>query len=94
MIEIRLLGARVPLRVTEGEPHRIQEVVDLVTRRIADAEARVQKGGAQVQPQHVALLALLELAEDYLDAKRAVGVHLQEVESRTRELLSLLPDSP
>ena len=91
MIEIRLLGTRIPLRATEGEPHRIQEVIDLVTRKITEAEARAPKGSPAVQPQHVALLALLDLAEEYLNAKYSVEKHHYEVEARTQELLSMLP---
>lgn len=86
-IEIRILGQRIPLRSSASEPQRAQEIVDLVTRRIIDAESRAHPGS---QPQHVAVLALLELAEDYLRAKRSFESHQNEIETRAQELISLL----
>ena len=54
---------------------------------LRDAEKRVKEGSA---PHHVALLALLTLAEEYLAAKDRVTGHQKEFRDKTGELFELL----
>lgn len=84
-VEIRLLGQRIALK-TAGDPELIQEVLKVVTRRIEDAEKRVKSG----IPHHVALLAILDLAEEHVQSKRRMAEHQKQVEDKTRELKSLI----
>ena len=84
-IEIRLLGQRIALK-TAGDPELIQEVIQVVSTRIQDAEKRVKSG----IPHHVALLALLDLAEEHIQARRRVVEHQRQVEEKSRELKSLI----
>lgn len=84
-VEIRLLGQRIALK-SAGDPELVQEVLQVVTRRIEDAEKRVKSG----IPHHVALLAILDLAEEHVQAKRRVAAHQKVVEEKSRELKSLI----
>ena len=84
-IEIRLLGQRIALK-TAGDPELIQEVIQIVSRRIEDAEKRVKSG----IPHHVALLALLDLAEEHVQAKRRVVEQQRQFEAKAHELKGLI----
>ena len=84
-IEVQLLGQRVALKSQEN-PEFVQEVVDLVTLKLQQAERRV-KGSAAHQ---VALLALMDLAEEFLKAKRLVVDHQNKINEKSEELLGLI----
>jgi cell division protein ZapA (FtsZ GTPase activity inhibitor) len=84
-IEVKLLGQKIVLR-TAGDPELVREVVDLVTIKLRESEGR----GKSPAPHHVALLALLDLAEEYVKAKRRAADHRQQVDDKSRELLGLL----
>lgn len=84
-LEINLLGRRIVLK-SGGDPELAAEVVRIVSDRINQAEKRARD---QV-PHHVALLALLDLAEAHVQAKRKVASHQKGVEEKSQELLTLL----
>lgn len=84
-IEVTLLGQKIALK-TSGDPEVVQQVVELVTSRIKDMEKRSRS----IVPHHVALLALLDLAQDYVQAKNKTTDHLRKVDQRTQELLNLV----
>lgn len=84
-VEINLLGQKIVLK-TSGDPEVIQEVVTLVSTKIKQIEER-SKG--QV-PHYVALLALLSLGEDYVQAKKRYGHQKYKMEETTRELFQLM----
>lgn len=84
-VQLSFMGQKVVLK-SEGDPELIQEAVDLATLRLADAETRI-KG---VAPHHVALLALLDIAEEYVRSKRRSVEHKRKLEKRTTELMGLL----
>lgn len=85
-VELKIQGQKIALK-TAGETGEVQQVVDLVTRRISQAEKRLKPGAA---PHHVALIALLDIAEDYLSAKRKFANHQGVVQSKTHEILKLI----
>lgn len=87
-IELKLLGQRVAFK-SAGDPAQTQAIVELVAGKLAEAEARVHRGGKGVLPQQVALLALLELAEDYLQAKQRTEAHLRQIDEKSERLLQL-----
>ena len=84
-VEIRLLNQRIALK-TAGDPELIHEVIQVVSKKIEDAEKRVTTS----VPHHVALLALLDLAEEHAQAKRKVADYQKQVESKARELRGLI----
>ena len=81
-IELKLMGQRVVLK-TQAESERTDEVLKLVKGRIEMAEQRLKTGAA---PQYSALLALFDLAEEYLDAKKRVARHQDEMRSTAQSL--------
>lgn len=87
MPEITILGQRVPLRVNDPDHEAIREVIDLVSDRIRAAETRVRKNAA---PHQVALLALLDLAEQYVAAKKKTGNFKARMGEKSRRLIQLL----
>ncbi len=86
-IEIRLLGQRIALKTAEGDPEQIQQVVDLVTSLLKQAEGRSPKGSA---PHHVTLVALMDLASEYVKAKKRTIELKNRVEEKSQKLLGLL----
>ncbi len=84
-VEINLLGQKIALRA-EADPDLVQEVVELVTARLNEAESRAK---GQV-PHLVALLALFDLAEEYVRSKRRVMRHNELFQQRSDELSNLL----
>jgi cell division protein ZapA (FtsZ GTPase activity inhibitor) len=85
-LEIKLAGQKIVLKATESDPALLREIVDLVTTKIKDAEKR-GKGSASHQ---VALLALLDLAADYVQAKRRTTEYKREMNSRSDSLMRIL----
>lgn len=84
-VEVRLLGQRILLRSQESSEFT-REVVDFVTTKLTEVEQRSKN----VAPHQVALLALLDLAEEYLKAKRRAQEHRSKMDEKSKELLSLI----
>lgn len=87
-IEIWLLGQKIVLK-SFGEPELVREVVELVSRKIKERESE-QKGRTAVPPHHVALLALLSLAEEHVQAKRRFSEHQRTMDEKSHQLMSLI----
>ena len=84
--DIRLLGQKITIKTDVEDPDLVDEVVALVNRKLRYVESR-----AKIQsPQQVAILALLELAEDYLQAKRKTIDFKHQVGAKTQRLRGLL----
>ena len=88
VIEIRLLGQKISLRVNHEDPELVEEVVDLATSLLTEAENKAK--GTAAAPHQVALVALLNLAEEYVVSKRRVSEHQSEVSKKSRAVLELL----
>jgi len=84
--EIRLLGQRIAIKSKETDPELVDEVVELVARLIRNAEMRSKSAAAH----QVAILALLDLAEEYVQAKRRTVQYKKQVDSRQMELLEMI----
>lgn len=84
-VEVRLLGQRMVVKSQE-DPALVQEVVEFASQRIKEAEKRAN-GAASHQ---IALLALLDLSEEYLKARRRALEHKQEINDKSLELLGLI----
>lgn len=86
--EIVISGQRITLKVSPGEsPERVQEIIELVTERIAQVESRA---GKSLPAHQVTVLAILELAKDYLEAKDRTEDFKSRVSQRSEVLLRLL----
>jgi cell division protein ZapA (FtsZ GTPase activity inhibitor) len=83
--QITLLGQKISLK-TAGNPEHVREVIGLVNARIAVAEKRIKTSA----PHHVAVLALLDLAEEYVQAKKRMAEHQIELDEKSREMIELI----
>lgn len=88
--EIRLLGERIALRTTDNDPEFTAEVIELVSSRLEAVEKRLK---GQKSKHQVTLLALLDLAEEYVRAKKRTAQYKSEIELRAAELQKLI-DQP
>ncbi|MGE0615261.1 MAG: cell division protein ZapA [Bacteriovoracia bacterium] len=86
--EFEFLGQKIQLK-SEGDPEMIREVTDLAAMKLRDANVR-SKGAAA---HKVALVALLDLAEEYVRAKRKATDHRAEVTEKSKKLLSAIESS-
>ncbi len=85
-MEIELKGERIALRSTGTDPELVREVLALVSRRLKDAESR----GRGAPAHQVVLLALLDLAEEYIRASQRLSDHQILMDEKSSELLRLL----
>jgi cell division protein ZapA (FtsZ GTPase activity inhibitor) len=87
--EIRILGQKFPIKTTEQDTALSSEVIALVAKRLEQAEKRF-KSPSQKNTQNVTLLALLDLAEEYVRAKRRTESHLAELNAKIYELTEVI----
>lgn len=86
-LELKILGQRIPLKAGGMDPDLVREVVDLVAAKVESAEKRCPQG---VMAYQVAVLALLDLGEEYLQAKRRTEAFKADIEERSERLLDLI----
>lgn len=84
VIEIPLMGQKIVLK-TQADPKLVEEVTALVKERIGNSEKRVKNANA---PHLAALLALFDVAEDYVEAKRKIQEHQSELLAKVNQLQS------
>lgn len=87
-LEMSILGQKVSIKA-QGDPEITDEVVRMVGHLIQSAETRLK--GKNAQPHHAALLALFDLAEDYVTARSKISVYQKEVERKVEEIGNYLP---
>lgn len=83
--EIHFFGERILLRTEEGQS-TMQEAIEIVESKIRESESKVKNP----QPHHVALLALLDLAGDFIKARDRLVEYQAQMDQTTKELLSLI----
>jgi hypothetical protein len=87
-VEIKLQGQKIVLRSAEADQQLVDEIVELVASKLSDVEKRtIGKGVASHQ---IALLAMMELAGDYIRAKRNTIDFKKQVEERSARVLDLI----
>jgi len=94
-IELSLFGQKIRVKrrvppdsddVAES-PELVDQVVKLVQKKVKEAESRSALGAA---PHYIAIVALLDLAAEYLKAKARTEDFKKDVELKTAELLAVL----
>ena len=85
-VEIQLLGQKISLKASESDPVLVKEIVELVSSKVKSAEKR-SKGGIASQ---ILLLALLEIAEEYVKAKHRTIHFKREVGEKSENLNQVL----
>lgn len=84
-VEIKLLGQKITLKFT-GDSKDTEEVIRLVSQKLADAEKR----GKSLASHQVALLALLDLAEENVQVRKHFTTQKRTMNTMTRELSDLI----
>ncbi len=84
---LKVLGQKVPLRTSDRDNQKIKEVLGFVQEQITKAEARCKPNSPAFQPL---LLALLDLAEVYLSAKKKVGEHQADFARASQRITEML----
>lgn len=81
-IELTLMGQKIVLR-TSADPKHVEAVTALVKERLAVSEKRLKGSNA---PHLAAVLALFDLSEEYIEAKKRTADHLTSIEDQSRKL--------
>lgn len=82
-IELSLMGQKIILK-TSADPERVEEVTNLVKSRLEAASERMKTNA----PHLAAVLALFDLAEEYIDAKKRTGEHLGATQAQAEKIRS------
>jgi cell division protein ZapA (FtsZ GTPase activity inhibitor) len=85
-VEIDLLGQKIILRASEDDPELLSEIMELVRTKVKSAEKRTKGAAAQ----QVLLLAMMEIAEEYVKAKHRTIQFKREVGDRSDNLLKVI----
>jgi len=85
MLELDFIGQKIALK-TEGNPELVSEVIELATIKLKDAERR----GKGAPPHKLALLALLDLCEEYIRSKKRFQENRQNLTTRSEQLIELI----
>ena len=85
-MEVKLLGQKIVLKCTESDPEVIRQIIQLVSIRLSEAEVR----GQGSPPHHVALLALLDLAEEMIKIRKKSFDFRSQLDEKSSKLLSLV----
>ncbi len=80
-MEIDILGERLLIRASE-DPNLVSEVAELVKLRLQEANRRLS---GTSQKNRVLLLALLDLAEEYVKSKRRILSHRSKISAKLAE---------
>ena len=84
--ELLILGQRVTIRSSDIDPEIFEEVLRLASTKIVEAERRSQIA----VPYQIAMVALLDLAEEYVKSKKRVLELKEKWDEKSSRLLSLI----
>ncbi|MBI3534073.1 MAG: cell division protein ZapA [Deltaproteobacteria bacterium] len=84
-VELDFFGQKLIFKAS-GDTETNQEVIALVAQKLKQATERAQT----LSPHQVAILALLDLAEDYVHTKRKTKKFKFSLDQKTKELMSLV----
>jgi hypothetical protein len=84
-VEFDLLGEKLMVTASE-DPEIVHEVAELVRLRLSEAKRRLSQKTPSPARQNVALLALLDLAEEYVKSKRRSLVQRSKISSKLAEI--------
>ena len=84
-IKLELKGTPITLKTT-ADPNKVRQVVQIARERIES----VEKKAGNAAPHLIALLALMELAEEYVEAKSRSMDHGKRLREKTHHLFKLV----
>jgi hypothetical protein len=83
--EILLKGQKVVLKHNMTDPHEAERIITLAANKIREAESRAP----QAASHQIALLALIELASEYLMAKDRTAAYQQKIQDKSQAIADL-----
>jgi cell division protein ZapA len=87
MIEVTILGRRIPLR-EDGDAAYVREVADYVGSKMEE----VLRGSQTTQTLNVAILAAMNIADDYFKAEGRNRTLTRDVSTRVDELIRFIDE--
>ncbi|MDO8644687.1 MAG: cell division protein ZapA [bacterium] len=84
-VEISLLNQKLTVR-TEAEPEHVSRVARFVNEEIG----KVEKGDKKVSSLNLALLACMNIADEYLCFKESHQGDVQKVEQKIKGLIEMI----
>jgi len=88
-VELDILGERLVVRSAEDQDF-VNEVAELVKVRLQESKRRLSKKETVPSRNNVLLLALLDLAEEYVKSKRRSLVHRSKIGTKLVEIRAML----
>jgi cell division protein ZapA (FtsZ GTPase activity inhibitor) len=85
IIEVMILGRKFSLK-TDGKEEHVRELVKYVNEKLAD----VQSGSPGLTDMNIAILACLNVADDYFDAMGRQRAIFEQIEHRCDDLLDYI----
>lgn len=85
-MEFTVCGQRIPVKASQVDPELLAELERLVGNKLKDAERRA----ARLAPHQVVLLALVDLANDYVQARRKTSEFKRSVTEKSGEIIATL----
>lgn len=91
-VNIELLGQKIIFK-SDADPEHLSRVIEFAETRLDEALAQAQGKGVQA-PHWIALLALLEVSDDYLQAKERFSELQGKTRSQVERIQVLLENNP
>jgi len=85
LVRVEILGREYTVKSDEGE-ERVQDIAAYVNRKIKE----VSEGGQTVSTLNLAILAALNIANDYFKAVEGQKSFSQSIEARSGRLIALI----
>ncbi len=85
-LEIHWFGQTLSLRSTETDPKVLEEILMLAKSKLDEVKSRT----CRASPQTGTLIAFLELAEQYVQAKQKVIQYQKEISKKVDEIAKTL----
>ena len=87
-MEIKLCGQRILVKASEIDSELSDQVLELVSRKLEEAEARTTS--KTVAAHQVVLLALLDVAKEYIQAKQRTVEFKKKISAKSTHVLGLI----
>ncbi len=85
LVRVEILGREYTVKSDEGE-ERVRNIADYVNRKIKE----VSEGGQTVSTLNLAILAALNIANDYFEAIEDKNLFLRTIEARSGRLIEMI----
>jgi cell division protein ZapA len=85
LVRVEILGREYTVKSDEGE-ERVRNIAEYVNRKIKE----VSEGGQTVSTLNLAILAALNIANDYFEALEDKKIFFRTIEARSGRLIEMI----